>query len=61
MLSEKKMNVWQVPLDAYPRIEQGGMILKSVENTLPFSRFRKQKSERRIERKAQHTRRSMKD
>jgi molybdate transport system substrate-binding protein len=31
---------WQVPLDAYPRIEQGGIILKSSRNLETVRAFR---------------------
>jgi ABC-type molybdate transport system substrate-binding protein len=31
---------WQVPLDAYPRIEQGGIILKSSKNLESARAFR---------------------
>src|ERR1700741_786758 len=31
---------WQVPLDAYPRIEQGGIILKSLKNLETARAFR---------------------
>jgi molybdate transport system substrate-binding protein len=31
---------WQVPLDAYPRIEQGGIILKSSRNLETDRAFR---------------------
>jgi molybdate transport system substrate-binding protein len=31
---------WQVPLDAYPRMEQGGIILKSSKNLATARAFR---------------------
>jgi hypothetical protein len=31
---------WQVPLDAYPRLEQGGIILKSSKNLETARAFR---------------------
>jgi molybdate transport system substrate-binding protein len=31
---------WQVPLDAYPRMEQGGIILKSSKNLEAARAFR---------------------
>jgi molybdate transport system substrate-binding protein len=31
---------WEIPLDAYPRIEQGGLILKSTKNLETSRLFR---------------------